>query len=72
MKRPILLGLAMAMSIAQPQSVLELKLREDFGYLPTKNKHIAKRQKRKLARRTSAATNPTKREYKNRNKKGRP
>ncbi len=61
----IILGLAAA-AMSAPADVRGIKL----GYAPTTNKHIAKRQKRKVAKRSGSK--PSTKPHNQRNKKGRP
>ena len=60
--------LALAVSTAASLDTQRVKL----GYYPTANKHIAKRSRRKAAKQKAGSCQPTAKEHKHRNKKGRP
>lgn len=60
--------LALAVSTAASLDAQRIQL----GYIPTTNKHIAKRAKRKAAKQKARSCQPTAKEHKHRNKKGRP
>lgn len=74
MKKSALLGLAMSMAMVPAGQVVEARSSlPDLDYWPTPNKHTAKRQKRKAAKRRAAATKTgSAKPYSQRHKKGRP
>jgi hypothetical protein len=73
MRKSVLLGLAMSMAMMPAGQTVEVRSTlPELGYWPTQNKHLAKRAKRKAAKIKARSCQPSEKQHKDRNKKGRP
>lgn len=71
--KSVILGLLHSMVIMDEASMIEATPKTmNLGYTPTVNKHTAKRQKRKLARRKNTSSKASVKPFNQRNKKGKP
>lgn len=75
MKNRTLLNVVLLTLAAMPGQTIEIQTRPampELGYMPTANKHTAKRSKRKAAKLEAKSCKPSEKQHKDRNKKGRP
>jgi hypothetical protein len=73
-------SLLIALATLPPGPAIEIRttgasdepLMPKLGYLPTANKHVAKRSKRKAAKQKARSCKTSEKQHKDRNKKGKP